>query len=105
VRQDGPNPIAPDEHCAWSKPARRTSLYAFSYTVPSKAKRKTFVVAGAGELPEGSLDPQDVVRPGEGDATAILEKARFVIGLMERKVEGAQRGLERCYGQRNLHDA
>jgi hypothetical protein len=44
------------------------------------------VVAGAGELPEGSGDPQDVVRRGECSAAAIREKARFVMGLMEGRL-------------------
>jgi len=44
------------------------------------------VVAGAGELPEGSLDPHDVVRRGEHTPDALSEKARFVLGLMEGRM-------------------
>jgi len=69
-------------------PPTEPSLYAFSYTVRSNTKRKTLVVAGAGELPEGSLDPHDVVRPGESSPAAIQEKMRFVIGLMEGRLRG-----------------
>ena len=50
------------------------------------------MVAGAGELPEGSLDPGDVVRRGESGAAAIQEKARFVIGLMEGRLKGLSVG-------------
>jgi hypothetical protein len=39
-------------------------------------------------LPEGSLDPQDVVRRGEHSPAAIQEKARFVMGLMEARLRG-----------------
>jgi hypothetical protein len=46
------------------------------------------VIAGAGELPEGSLDPHDVVRRGESSADAIQEKAHFVLGLMEGRLRG-----------------
>jgi hypothetical protein len=52
------------------------SLYGFSYTVPSTRKEKTFIVAGAGELPEGSLKP------------ALREKTRFVMGLMAGRLQG-----------------
>lgn len=62
------------------------SLYAFSYTVPlaatGTAMPRTFIVAGGGELPEGSLDPHDVVRRGETSEAALREKTRFVMGLM-----------------------
>jgi hypothetical protein len=46
------------------------------------------VIAGAGELPEGSLDPRDLVRAGESSPAAIQEKMRFVIGLMESRLSG-----------------
>ena len=48
----------------------------------------SFVIAGAGELPEGSLDPHDVVRKGEISADALREKARFVMGLMASRLAG-----------------
>ena len=102
---DGMNPVARTNIAPEVNPPGEPSLYGFSYTVPSKATRKTFVVAGAGELPEGSLDPHDVVRRGESSAAAIQEKAHFVMGLMEGQIERAQRGLERCHGKRNLHRA
>jgi hypothetical protein len=63
------------------------SLYGFSYTVPSDRKEKTFVVAGAGELPEGSLKPEDVVRRGETSNEALREKTRFVMGLMAGRLQ------------------
>jgi hypothetical protein len=85
---DGINPVARTNIAPEVNPPGEPSLYGFSYTVPSKAKRKTFVVAGAGELPEGSLDPNDVVRRGEHDASAIQEKAQFVIGLMDGRLKG-----------------
>ena len=73
-------------------PPGEPSLYGFAYTVPSQATRKTFVVAGAGELPEGSLEPQDVIRRGEKGTAAIREKARFVMGLMEGRLTGLHVG-------------
>jgi hypothetical protein len=85
---DGMNPVARTNVAPQVHPPVEPSLYGFSYTAPAKAARKTFVVAGAGELPEGSLDPRDVVRGGESGAEAIREKMRFVIGLMEGRLEG-----------------
>lgn len=86
ILQQGLNPIArtnvaPEVH-RFSEPV----LYAFSYTLPSRHAGKTFVVAGAGELPEGSLDPKDVVRRGENTQEALREKMRYVMGLMEGRL-------------------
>ncbi|MCX6596288.1 MAG: RidA family protein [Acidobacteria bacterium] len=64
------------------------SLYGFSYTLASPRREKTFVVAGAGELPEGSLDPHDVVRAGQTTPEALREKARYVMGLMTGRLKG-----------------
>jgi hypothetical protein len=85
---DGMNPVARTNIAPAVNPPAEPSLYGFSYTVPSQARRKTFVIAGAGELPEGSLDPHDVVRRGESSADAIQEKAHFVLGLMEGRLRG-----------------
>jgi hypothetical protein len=85
---DGMNPVARTNIAPEVSPPREPSLYGFSFTVPSMTTRKTFVVAGAGELPEGSLEPHDVVRQGELGADAIHEKARFVMGLMESRLRG-----------------
>lgn len=71
------------------------SLYAFSYTIPlppgqpqaAAGQPKTFIVAGGGELPEGSLDPHDVVRRGETSDAALREKTRFVMGLMTGRLK------------------
>jgi len=85
----GLNPVARTNIAPAVAPPAEPSLYGFSYTVPTApTTRKTFIVAGAGELPEGSLDPHDVVRRGETSAAAIREKARFVMGLMEGRLQG-----------------
>ncbi len=85
---DGMNPVARTNVAPAVNPPAEPSLYGFSYTVRANTTRKTFVVAGAGELPEGSLDPQDLVRPGERTPDAIQEKMRFVMGLMEGRLSG-----------------
>jgi hypothetical protein len=84
----GMNPIARTNVAPAVNPPAEPALYGFFYTVRSSTKRYTFVVAGAGELPEGSLDPHDVVRPGESSPAVIQEKMRFVIGLMVGRLRG-----------------
>lgn len=86
--ENGLNPVARTNVAPEIDPPSEPCLYGFSYTVPSKLTAKTFVVAGGGELPEGSLDPHDVVRRGELSADALAEKARFVMGLMDGRVRG-----------------
>lgn len=46
------------------------------------------MVSGAGELPEGSLDPHDVIRRGETSYDALAAKARYVLGLMAGRLRG-----------------
>ncbi|WP_169976210.1 2-amino-5-chloromuconate deaminase CnbZ [Tautonia rosea] len=72
------------------------SFYGFSYTRPcDRSLPPTFVVAGAGELPEGVLEEVAIVRRGETDADAIAEKARFVMNLMEGRLRGLGVGWNR----------
>lgn len=89
---DGMNPVARTNVAPAVHPPNQPSIYGFSYTVPSKSALRTFVVAGAGELPEGSLDPKDVVRQGELSAAALQQKANFVMGLMEGRLRGLKAG-------------
>lgn len=88
VMQDGLNPVARTNIAPEYDPPSEPSLYGFSYTVPAANAPKTFIVAGGGELPEGSLDPHDVIRRGETSPAALVEKARFVMGLMDGRVKG-----------------
>jgi hypothetical protein len=86
--QDGLNPIARTNVAPELGPPGEPSLFGFSYTVVSADVKPSFVVAGAGELPEGSLDPHDVVRKGETTNEALREKARFVMDLMDGRIGG-----------------
>jgi hypothetical protein len=85
---DGLNPVARTNVAPEVDPPSEPMLYAFSYTVPADQSPVTFVVAGAGELPEGSLDPHDVVRRGENSPAALQAKVQFVLGLMESRLHG-----------------
>ena len=86
---DGDNPIARTNVAPAIGAPAEPSLYAFSYTAPcGGALPRTFVVAGGGELPEGSLNPNAVIRRGEISADALAEKVRFVMGLMTNRLDG-----------------
>lgn len=85
---DGQNPVARTNIAPAVGAPAEPSIYGFSYTVPSSVKAKTFVVAGAGELPEGSLDPHDVVKLGDVSPAGLREKIRFVMGLMSGRLKG-----------------
>jgi hypothetical protein len=84
----GMNPVARTNVAPEIGAPPQPVVYAFSYTVPAQAANRSFIVAGAGELPEGSLDPHDVVRRGENSPDALKEKARFVLGLMDGRLRG-----------------
>jgi hypothetical protein len=96
VFQDGINPVARTNVAPDIGGPSEAVLYGFSYTVARKQTGKrwpsTFVVAGAGELPEGSLSPNDVVRRGETSPDAIAEKARFVLNLMDGRLKELNAG-------------
>jgi hypothetical protein len=87
ILQDGVNPVARTNVAPELYPPTEPVICGFSYTVPAANSPQTFVVAGAGELPEGSLDPHDVIRRGETSSGALLEKVRFVLGLMETRLQ------------------
>jgi hypothetical protein len=88
IMVDGINPVARTNVAPGVNPLSEPSLYSFAYTVPAEGAPISFVVAGAGELPEGSASPEDVVRRGETSPDAMVEKARCVLGLMEGRLRG-----------------
>jgi hypothetical protein len=84
---EGVNPVArtnvAPQFIALSEP----SLYGFAYTRPCAVDLPpTFVVAGAGELPEGVLNREGIVRLGDLTAGGLIEKALFVMDLMEDRL-------------------
>jgi hypothetical protein len=85
---DGLNPVARTNVAPEIAAPPEPVLDSFSITMPAQNAPPSFVVAGAGELPEGLLDPHDVVRRGETSAGAIREKARFVMDLMAARLDG-----------------
>jgi hypothetical protein len=85
---DGQNPIARTNVAPERQPPAEPCLYGFSYTQPAPDAGLTFVVAGAGDMGAGSLLHAPVIREGETGPDAMREKARHVLGIMSRRLEG-----------------
>lgn len=88
IYRPGVNPVARSNVCPEVDPPAEPSLYAFSYTVPAERDAPgSFVVAGSGEAPEGKGNYRDhIVRRGDVSPDGLREKARWVIGEMERRM-------------------
>jgi len=82
------NPVARTNVCPQYDKPREPALYAFSYTVPARSRRGSFIVAGGAEVrggPEGYA--ARTVRYGYTSADALREKLRFVVDLMEQRLK------------------
>lgn len=87
VMERDANPVARSNVCPEIGPPPEPSFHAFCYTVAANGPVPTFVVAGSGEAVEGKGNYRDhTVRSGETSPDAIAEKARFVLGEMERRL-------------------
>ncbi len=86
---NGINPVARTNVAPVVRPPAEPVLYGFSYTRPcDHTQPLTFVVAGAGELPEGILAADSIVARGDTSPNGIATKAVFVMNLMERRLLG-----------------
>jgi hypothetical protein len=84
---DGLNPVARTNVAPEVDPPGEPSLYSFAFTVPSDGSQRSFVVAGGGELPEGSRTHEEIIRRGDTSPGALAEKTRFVLGLMQGRLQ------------------
>jgi hypothetical protein len=81
------NPVARSNVCPEIAPPAEPCFHAFSFTVASEQRAPTFVVAGSGEAREGGASYRErTVRHGETSPEAMREKAVFVLGEMERRL-------------------
>src|SRR3954447_465099 len=81
------NPVARSNVCPEIDPPAEPSFHAFCFTVTARDPAPSFVVAGSGEALEGKSNYRDhTVRLGETTPDAIREKARHVLGEMERRL-------------------
>jgi hypothetical protein len=81
------NPVARSNVCPEIAPPPEPSFHAFSFTVKSPGAAKSFVISGSGEAREGGASYRErTVRLGEQSPEAMREKARFVLGELERRL-------------------
>ena len=81
------NPVARSNVCPEVDAPAEPSFHAFSFTVPASGTAPSFVIAGSAEARSGDGTYRDrIVRYGETSPDAIREKARFVLGEMERRL-------------------
>jgi hypothetical protein len=87
LMKDGVNPVARSNVCPKLDPPSEPGFHAFSYTVPASAAPRSFVIAGSGESVEGKANYRDhTVRLGDISAEGMREKAKHVLGEMERRM-------------------
>ena len=85
--RDGVNPVARTNVCPEHDKPGAVSLAAFSYTIPSNAPRRSFVVAGGGEAQEGKETYQEtIVALGDTSLEGMRAKVRYVVREMERRL-------------------
>jgi hypothetical protein len=87
VMKDGVNPVARSNVCPKIDPPAEPCFHAFSYTVSDPGGPPSFVIAGSGESVEGKANYRDyIVRPGDVSPSGMLEKAKWVLDEMERRM-------------------
>lgn len=75
------NPVARSNVCPEIGPPAEPSFHSFSFTIKAEGARPSFVNAGSGERADGKI-----IRQGDTSPDGLREKARFVLGEMERRM-------------------
>jgi hypothetical protein len=89
------NPVARSNVCPEINPPGTPSFHAFCYVTPAARASHSFVVAGSGESQEGTGPYRDkTIRYGETSPDATVEKARYVLGVMERRMAALAGGWD-----------
>ncbi len=88
IYKDGVNPVARTNVCPMYHGPDTPSMLAFTYTVPTKSARRTFMLSGGGDVRAGTeLYKDRIVRYGDTSPEGLREKMRFVIDEMERRLK------------------
>lgn len=66
------------------------AIVGFSYTVGQSTTGSTFVVSGTPEVPDDASGPDDVIRLGETDPSALSEKLEFVVANLKARLDAMQ---------------
>ena len=86
---DGLNPLARTNVSPADNPPEESVLHGFSYVCAGGGEHQpSVIVAGAGELREGFLENERIIRRGETDREAMKEKSLYVMGVMEERLRG-----------------
>lgn len=111
IYKDEENPVARSNVCPEIDAPPVPSFHAFSYTVPATGTEAgpSFVIAGSGEAPEGHGKYEDrIIRLGDTSPDAMREKAQYVLGAMEARMEAlgvgwADATVTHAYTVHDLH--
>lgn len=88
IYKDEINPVARTNICPEFDKLAVPSIYAFSYTVPARSERGSFIIAGGGDAIEGKQSiKESIVRYSESSREAMREKVRFVVSAMEERLK------------------
>lgn len=88
VYNDRVNPVARSNVCPEIDPPTEAGFHAFSFTVPeAPGATPSFVISGSAEARAIAASYRErIVRYGETSADAMLEKARFVLDEIARRL-------------------
>jgi hypothetical protein len=82
------NPVARSNVCPEIDPPAEPSFNAFSFTLAAAEAVPSVVIAGSAEAREGGASYRErTIRHGETSPDAMREKARYVLGEMERRLK------------------
>ena len=84
---DGQNPVARTNVAPLAGPPKETQLFGFSFVQSAQTSLRTFVVAGAGELPHRDVEQRHIVRLGETSPEAMQHKAACVLRIIRKRLE------------------
>jgi len=81
------NPVARSNVCPEIAPPAEPCFHAFTYAEEASGAAPSCAIAGSGEAEEGHANYRDhIVRLGDVSAAGLREKARWVLGEMERRL-------------------
>ena len=81
------NPVARSNVCPEIDKPAAPSFHAFTYTEVENGSHPSFVIAGSGEAQEGHASYRErTIRYRETGPDAMREKAKYVLGEMERRM-------------------
>ena len=80
------NPVARSNVCPAIDPPSEPSFHAFAYTKSAVRRGATYIIAGSGHASQGRSYRDHIVRLGDVTASGLRDKARFVLGEMERRM-------------------